>query len=255
MEASLSQPDKPELDIVPYEASAISSARYLLDLVKARSPRTLLGISLLRELARELNAHRSNDKSPITVFRLSLAMRRVVEASKYLVPGSMVPEGLTLGLFEDPEPVRGTAKTLPNADAAKVAKRKLTDTSAAIDKVEATLMGPELARFAHFDPDALVPLRMEMERLKTLVRIPFGLQRGRPTLSWTVQSLHGVFFELTGSWLRERHNPARRDRFISNALFNAMRPLTPVDFSDEDLGRTIETAIRKRKNRAPKVPT
>ena len=104
----MSQPDKPVQDIVPYDASAIHWARYLLDLVEARSPMTLLGIPLLRELARELNAHRSNDKSPITVFRLALAMRRVVEASTYLVPGSMVPEGLTLGLFEDHEPVSGT---------------------------------------------------------------------------------------------------------------------------------------------------
>ena len=250
-------PDASGQEIVPYEhgASSVFRVRSLLDRVRAESPVTLLGKPQIQELAGELNARRRNGKSPITVCRLALALRRVVEASRYLVPGSMVPEGLILELFEDDETESATSRTLANADAAKVAKRKLADTCATIDKIQATLTTPEIARFAHFDANALVPLRMEMERLTKLMKVPVGLQRGRPTLSWIVQYLHEVFFKLTGSWLRERGNPRGSDRFISDALFKAMRPLTPSGFSDEDLGQTIETAIKKRKKFAPKVTT
>ena len=133
--------------------------------------------------------------------------------------------------------------------AAKAARRKLAAASAAVDKIEAILTCPEVAIFVPVNFDVLVLLRMELETLQELTKVPVGLQRGHPVLSSIVSGLHEKYFDLTGSWLRERGDPTSPDRFISDSLIKVMRLLTPVDISDEVLGQTIETALKKKKNK------
>ena len=251
METSLSQPYEPEQEIVPHDQTeiAISRTRSLLDRVRAKSPVTLLGAPLIRELSKDLNLRRRKGKRPVTAFRLALALRTLVRASQYWQPGSLVPVSNGLELFEDDKPVSRTARGLADAKAAKAARRKIADASAAIDKIEAILTCPEVTIFVPVNLDALVLLRMEVETLQELTKVPIGLQRGHPVLSLIVRGLHEKYFDLTGSWLRERGDPRRPDQFISNSLIKVMRPLTPVDISDEVLGQTVETAIKRKKNK------
>lgn len=253
MEISLSQPYEPEQEIVPYDQTeiAISRIRSLLDRVRAESPVALLGAPLIRELSKELNGRRRKDKRPITACRLALAMRTVVRATQNWQTGSILPASKGIELFEDDKPVSRTTRGLADVKAAKAARRKLADASAAIDKIEAILSCPEVTIFVPVNLDALVLLRLEVETLQELTRVPIGLQRGHPVLSLIVSALHEKYFDLTGSWLRERGDPRRPDRFISNSLIKVMRPLTPVDISDEVLGQTVETAIKKKKNKRP----
>lgn len=251
MEISLSQPHEPEKEIVPYDQteSAISRIRSLLDRVRAESPVTYLGAPLIRELSKELNGRRRKDKRPITACRLALAMRTIVQASHYWQTGSIVPAINGLELFEDEKPVSRTTRGLADVKAAKAARRKLAAASAAVDKIEAILTCPEVAIFVPVNFDVLVLLRMELETLQELTKVPVGLQRGHPVLSSIVSGLHEKYFDLTGSWLRERGDPTSPDRFISDSLIKVMRLLTPVDISDEVLGQTIETALKKKKNK------
>ena len=146
----MSPSEKLGSEIVPFDNGATATAsriRNLLDCVKAESPVTLLGACLIRELAAELTVRRRKCKSPISPTRLALALRKVVWASRSLMPGSITPEGKILEMFEDKEPSSGTPKALPNAVAAKFARRKLAEASLAINKIEAILTSSELAMF------------------------------------------------------------------------------------------------------------
>lgn len=234
----------------PYDGgnlATISSSRQSIDRALARSPRRLLGDELIRELAARLEEQRKKDWKVITPGRLTFALRAVVSMAVDYTNGSTATVDTTGSLFEQ-SPTQKTVLAA-NAETAKRAKKKLAAAKKLVDEIEELLKAEEIAAFCTPSEEVLSSVHAELTRLKASVHVPRGLERGRPALRYLVELLHSVLHRLTGSWLRFRGDDIRDDRFIADALHRICKPLIGTEFSDEDLGRTIETAIRSPKDR------
>jgi hypothetical protein len=226
---------------------ASSRSRHIIDTALARSPRRFLGDELIRDLAAKLEQQRKKDRKVITPGRLTLALRNVVNMAVDYTNGSTATVDTTVGIFEQSP----NQKTVPaaNAGTAKHARKKLASAKELVDQLVELLNADEIAAFCTPNVEVLSSVHAELTRLKASVRVPTGLTRGRPALLHLVQLVHAVLYQLTGTWLRFREDDERGDRFIVDALNRICKPLIGTEFSDEDLGRTIETAIRSPKNR------
>lgn len=244
----MEDPQSEEQDEFPYDGDLAnrSKARDAIAKALGRSPSRLLGDELIRELAAKLEEQRKKDRKIITPGRLSLALRRVVVMAADYTRGSTITGN---GAVSDSEKSSAPSAVLPpNATTAKRARKKLSSAKELIDQLEKALNSDEIAAFDTPSKEVLSLLRSELNRLTASVRVAPGLRRGRPPLLYLVQELHRVLHRLTGSWLRFREEDERGDRFIADALNRVCKPLIGTEFSDEDLAKTIETAIRSPKN-------
>lgn len=241
------QLEKP--DGFPYDGDLAnrSKARDAITRAKQRSPRRFLGDELIRDLAAKLEQQRKKDQKVITPARLTLALRNVVNIAVDYTNGSTATVDNTVGLFEQ-SPTQKTVLTA-NAETAKRARKKLAAAKKLVDQFEELLKADEIAAFGTTSEEVFSSVHAELTRLRASVSVPRGLERGRPALRDLVELLHSVLYRLTGSWLRFRGEDTREDRFVANTIHRISKPLIGTEFSDEDLGRAIETAIRSPKNR------
>jgi hypothetical protein len=236
-------------DGFPYDGdlASRSRARKAINKALAQSPRRFLGDELIRKLAADLEKQRKRDLPVITPCRLAMALRKVVAIATSYTNGSTVSLNLAVGRPENSY-AQGIAQPA-NASTVKRAKKKLSSAEELINQLEEVLKSDEIAAFDTPSKEVLSLLRSELDRLRASVRVSPGLRRGRPPLLHLVQLVHGALHQLTGSRLRFRQDDERADRFIADTLHRICKPLIGNEFTDEDLGQTIETAIRSPRGR------
>jgi hypothetical protein len=240
-------------EIIPADDGSLvsaSRARRSIELACERSPVQLLGKSLIRALAENLEIHRKEGRSVITPGRLAIALRRVAFVAVYYTNASTAPPDLATG-FLLPSSERSSASQ-PNVKTAEKARKMLASVRNSIDRIERSLEADEIAAFNGFSADVLVHLRAEVDRLEASVDVPPGLRRNRSSLRLLVSLLHDVLFNLTGSWLRLRSGD---EEFLPNVIHRILKPMVGDEFSDEDIGRTIETEIRMLKPKRQEAAT
>lgn len=235
----------------PYDGgnlASISRSQHAIARALARSPRRFLGDELIRELAANLEEQRKKDRKDITPGRLTLALRNVVNMAVDYTNGSTgTVDSTAVSLFEQSPTQKSVLAA--NAETAKRAKKKLASARKLMDQLEELLKADEIVAFGTPREVVFSSVNAELNRLEASVSVPRGLGRGRPALRDLVGLLHSVLHRLTGSWLRFRGDDNRDDRFLADTMHRICKPLIGTEFSDEDLGRTIESAIRSPKNR------
>lgn len=213
-------------------------------------PKELLGNDLIRIIADDLEKHREEGLPVITPELLEDKLRSFAELARDYASGSIVPSEVTTGFSIEPSELSTALR--PNAETAKKARRKLASVRSAIDGIEQSLATDEIAAFDVFSAKVLVDLRAEVDRLEASVEVPSGLTRGRPALGNLVSMLHLILFDLTGSWLRLRNAD---EAFLPNVMHHILKPMVGSVFSDEEIGQTIETEIRKPKPKRQRAAT
>ncbi|MBW4982722.1 hypothetical protein KZZ07_09225 [Mameliella sp. CS4] len=230
----------PDDDDVALRARAKASLHATL----SRSPVRLIGKDQLRKRARELEKRRSGPDQPVTSKRLALKLRNACWFTEAAVETSREADEI---LFEPDNLPRISDRGVPDASTRKEAKRTVARAVAALDKAERLLSSHDVSAFATLDQNAIQPLRDEIARIESALIVPWGLRRGTPALAVLAAYLHGVVFDLTGSWQRSSREDEKGDRFISNWLHSVIRAVVPTDISDHQIGQCVETAIKKKK--------
>lgn len=240
-------------EIIPADDGTLvaeAKARIAIESERQTSPENLLGKDLIRTIAEDLEKHREDGLPVITSELFVATLRSFTELAIDYANGSILPPEVAAGFSVQPSELSTALR--PNAETAKKARRKLASVRNAIDGIEQSLSADEIAAFDVFSAEVLLDLRAEVDRLEASVEVPSGFKRGRPALANLASMLHLILFDLTGSWLRLRNVD---EAFLPNVMHHILKPMVGSVFSDEEIGQTIETEIRRPKPKRQKAAT
>ena len=182
--------------------------------VDQRSPIDIFGKELLTSIASRLDSKNQTDRN-ITACRLALKLRKTSGFMQDLVRATTRTDA-DFPIETDSVDSGFEARSGRSiAQQKREAKQKIQQAKTSLEKLIGLLGSKEVARFGTFDTEQSKALRAELERLEDCIETPIGLRRGHSVLSECIGTIHRVFFDLTGTWLRDSRDTERQDEFVT----------------------------------------
>lgn len=235
-------------DVVTEEIglNLVDRERYkqLLESVAKKSPVRIFGKDLLQSAAADLQERKRTGK-PISASRVAYRLRPICRNwSDVLLATVKTHPEYEGGHFAKacPSQIRLPAST----ERKNRGEEKLEQADRALHKAINLLRSDDVKAFETFDEAAAVPFRKEIERIRKLIGVPEGRKRGLPVVAVCIEDIYALFRDLTGRSLRGPRDARKQDEFISNLLFDFVRPITPGSIHDENIRSAIETTIKSK---------